>query len=437
MSRIRVDVSPDRMQAHVAVSAGIAASAEDLDAALAEAHVVAGIDEQLRAQIGRDLAREDFTLARRGIAKGAPAERGADGRFVPAFEEGIQPGRFREDGTLDFLDRDLVKAVELGALIGQLVPPTAGAAGFRVDGTEVLGAIGKPDRLRFGPHAICRADGRVIAAMAGAVAYVPDRSVDVVQHYEHKGDVDLRSGHLRMEGTLSVLGSVHHGFSVRASEDLEVKGMCDGGTLVAGGNLRVGGLVRGGTAGTVTAQGDVSAGAAESVTIHAGRDLTLRDAVHADLHAERITVTKHVRGGHARAERSIVVGDAGSVASAVTVLEVGLPRMSTEELLDVVARAKAQRRFSTSPGGERSKAGKSGRARAALASDTLGETLGRAQRREELLGCAFVEVRGTLYPGAVIRIGDRHYEVDWDAHAVRVSFDVEARTLRVESVTHA
>ena len=78
------------------------------------------------------------------------------------------------------------------------------------------------------------------------------------------------------------------------------------------------------------------------------------------------------------------------------------------------------------------KGGKLGRAAATLASAELEHKIEIAQRREALLGDAFIEVAGTLHPGVAIRIGAATAVIDEPARSVRFSFDLETRTLRTE-----
>jgi Flagellar Assembly Protein A len=294
-----------------------------------------------------------------------------------------------------------------------------------VDGHEVPAPAGRPGSLRLGAGVEEGLDGDVVAVVDGAVVYVPDRSVEVSQHYEHRGSVDLHSGHLAMEGALTISGDVAAGFRVRAAGDVDVAGRCEG-EIRAGGDVRVAGLIRGDG---VIAEGDVLARAAESVRVEAGGSLTLHDAVHGELQAGTLTVEKQVRGGRALGERWVLAGEAGSPAGTPTVLRAGSPRVTPEEIKVRLALARAQR---TAQRGQARDAGaKPGRDSGSLAG-TVGRTLERARRRDELTASAFIEVRGTVYAGTTFQIGERTHTVQVDTRGLRVSLDPDQPQLRLE-----
>src|SRR5687767_8905617 len=103
------------MSAVARVIAGPAAGEGELTAALRAAGVVHGISPVACAALTERLADELFAVEAVVIAVGVSPQPGVDGYFVPAFSAGIQPGRMREDGTMDFRDRELLKPLASGA----------------------------------------------------------------------------------------------------------------------------------------------------------------------------------------------------------------------------------------------------------------------------------------------------------------------------------
>jgi len=75
------------------------------------------------------------------------------------------------------------------------------------------------------------------ARHGGVVLYKPEQSLDVVAQHIHQGAVDLRTGHLDMQGSLTVKGDVERLLQARATGDLEVLGSVSGGSLRAGGSI--------------------------------------------------------------------------------------------------------------------------------------------------------------------------------------------------------
>ncbi len=445
-ARVTIEVAADGLSAAARVFAGPAVDEAGLYALLAEAGVVYGIRRDALSRLAAALRDELFTVDGFVLAEGDAPQQGRDGALALAFTTGIQPGHVRPDGTMDFLDRELLKPVAAGALLARLHRADPGRPGRRVDGGELPVAKAREFALKLGAGAALRDHGEIVATRAGVVFYAPPSQLDVLQHHEHRGKVDLRSGHLDMEGSLVVRGDVERLFRASASGDVEVQGSIEFGSVHAGGSLRVTGGVRGGESGLVSAEGDAAIRHAEAARIVCGGLLKLEHAINCELSAADVQITGKLRGGKTHAERGIRVHEAGAALGTSTMLAAGVPL--ERPLLDAkraIERAKEQRalvhgllargtaRFDHSARNDaRAKGGKAGRAAAALASSELERKVALANRRSELLAGAFIEISGPLHPGVSLQIGGATLTVEEPGAALRCSFDPETRALRTE-----
>ena len=442
-SRLELRVATDGMSAFAKLSAGEPLGRHDLDAALEAAGIVHGVEQTVCTALVDALVNGTASQAELEIARGTPAGASRRGYFEPAFEPGLQPGHVREDGTLDFHDREMLKPVSIGEALGRVVPPIEGAPGLRVDGMAVAAKAGQVAALRVGPGTELLADGRVVASLAGVVIYVEGRSLEVGTRYEHKGNVDLRTGDLSMEGSLIVRGDVERGFWVRATGDLEIQGTVDGGSAYAGANLKISGGVRGSDGGVVSANGNLRVRHIERARLDSGSVLEVIDAVNSELSAVNIHVEHSVRGGRAAAEVGLVTRDAGTpAATADTVLEAGVPRAEPEaDARCMIEAAKAQRMAARRPPGrsgaalDRAKGGKLARELAGVRELKMARTIERAERMAALLPGAFIEVHGHAHPGVDVRIGTARLLLESTLHAVRFTLEPEGETIRTEAAT--
>jgi uncharacterized protein (DUF342 family) len=448
-ARLTLEISEDGMTVRATIVEGPPADAELLAASLREAGVVCGVNDAVCADLARALAAPEFHAPSVVVAEGQRPVPGSHGYFAPTFDYGLQPGRVREDGSMDFMDRELLKPVLPGSCLGKLHAARPGVPGCRVDGSAVPVAPVAQARLELGEGVVCKPDGTLEAARPGVVQYLANKKIDVVRHHEHAGDVDLRSGHLDMEGSLTIKRSVHRPFRATASGDVEILGLVDGGSVYAGGSIRVRGGVTGSET-TLSALGDISAHHAEGAHLVCSGRLELESAVNAELAAEQIQVAGKLRGGAARAERVIAVSDVGAPSGGGTLLAAGLPLeqplTEVRRALDVAKQqralrgrssfgARAEPRAATGgarAGVERGKSGKLERAGAALARSALDVKLELAARRTALLPHASVEVRGTAHAGVTVQIGSARLVVDPALTAVRFCFDAETRQVRWE-----
>jgi len=359
---------------------------------------------------------------------------------VPFFERGIQPGVLREDGTMDFQERDLLKPVGANELVARLEPPVPGVPGTRVDGTSLAPEPPREAGVTLGPGVRLESNGDVVAVKPGVVLFTGGNALDVVDHHTHEGDVDLRSGNLEMEGSLVINGNITRGFAVRASGDVDVRGSLDGGSVEAGGNVTVRGGPSEGTAASSQADGDLAVTRAERVTLTSGGLLRIEEAVGSKLVAERIQILRVLRGGAATAELGIVAVEVGTphlgtetdLVAAEPLLR---PLASARHALDAAkTRRTAVRRAGSSRGGaSRNKGGKLGRADAARTRTELELKAERVQRRRELEEIAAIQVTDVLHAGSRLQIGAGTMLVEAPLRAVRFCLDPETREIKMES----
>lgn len=409
---------------------------------VSERGICVGVLPDALAQLGAALADPEFTCESILLAVGEAPEPGQDGVFVPAFAYGIQPGRLRPDGTMDFLDRELLKPVQQGETLGALHPPRPGRDGQTVTGQHVAARAGEPAQIELGEGVRLHDDGAVCAMRAGVVQYVAGRKLDVVQKHEHAGDVDLHSGHLSMEGSLAVGKSVLRPFRVVASGDVDVLGGVDGGSVQAGGSVRVRGRVLGGEAASLVAGGDVALRSAERARVVCGGSLQLENAVNSELSAEQIQVFGRLHGGTTRAERGVEAREVIAPRAGDTLVAAGVPlERSLFEIRRVLDIAKQHRGLRARPFGAdardsaRGNKGKTERAHAALAREELEHRVALAARRAKLLPLAYVEVRETLHAGVTIQIGAALLNVERAMTQVRFRLDPETRQIHLERLS--
>lgn len=336
----RVLVARDAMSASLEVSpafGGRAVDRADVDRALAAAGVVFGLDEAaIAAAIAEAAARPQVVAAGTAVDPGQPV------RFESLVPEAQRRGpRVDERGVADYRDLGTLVVVHAGDPLMRRRPAVAGR-----DGRNVLGAVvpapAHPE-LPFTPNitgAGPAADDsdRLVARIAGQPVVLP-HGVSVLPTIE-VASVDLSTGNLDFDGTVTVTGHVAAGMRVTATGDVFVRGHVEAAHIQAGGNIAVSagaiGRVDGHEGGAghlarLVAGGDVGVQFCEHVAIEAGGDVQVGQvALHSLITAGRQILIgqpggrrSQLIGGVARCASLLQVATLGSTAAVATEVEVG------------------------------------------------------------------------------------------------------------------
>ena len=261
--------------------------------ALAAKKVVHGID---REAIGRGVARLTPFFA----ARGTEPIPGTDARIERNFDMGVK-GRpaVRAFDRVDYKDMNIFIRAQIGDVVAVHIPETAGTPGINVFGEEVPAKPGKPVSLPQGKNTKIVNGHELVALIDGQI--VDDgKKISIDPHLVIDTGVDVGTGNVNFAGSVEIHGDVESGFSVKATGDIEIKGVV-GGAQVEGRNVIVHGGIRGMNIGKIRALEDVSISFIENADVVAERDIYVNDVVlHAQMRA----------GHHIRVEgrRGIITG---------------------------------------------------------------------------------------------------------------------------------
>jgi uncharacterized protein (DUF342 family) len=144
-----------------------------------------------------------------------------------------------ENSRVDFRELTLICAVAQGDVLARKIPATRGTPGMTVTGKEIPAKPGKDIAFTTGRNTIISPDGtEVTAAMAGQ-PFLKGRSVFVEPVYNIKGDINYSVGNVDFKGSVKIDGNVVSGFSIKATESIEVNGVVEDCSLEAGMDISI------------------------------------------------------------------------------------------------------------------------------------------------------------------------------------------------------
>ncbi|MFA6045422.1 MAG: FapA family protein, partial [Phycisphaerales bacterium] len=238
---IRVDVSPDGLEATLSVPSGTPkgeVDAMNVQALMAERGI--GISPERQSAVRAAIAAysesaESYTCV---IARGVTPSDGVDGS-VAVLPEVLRPAATQEKlaarAGKDHHARLQIVTVRKGQRVGVLTRPTTGVDGVDVRGQSIAARAGRGSPTKLDASILVQPDGSLIAATDGVVELDADGLR--VSGTLRLASVDFSSGNVEFSGDILVQGQVRDGFRVRASKTVQVRGLVDAATLESGSDV--------------------------------------------------------------------------------------------------------------------------------------------------------------------------------------------------------
>ncbi|MCM1038157.1 MAG: FapA family protein [Ruminococcus sp.] len=261
------------------------------------------------------------------VAQGTEPVHGTDARIEYYFntDKKAKP-TLKEDGSVDFFQLNVVQHCEKGDVLAKLIPEDPGE-----NGTNVLGARIKPRDvkkavLKYGNNIEISEDNTALTSTVnGHVELVEDTvfvsDVLIVEN------VDNSTGNIDYEGNVQVNGNVCTNFEVKAKGNVEINGVVEGAYIEAGENIIIARGMNGMGKGKLKAGGNIVAKFLQSVTVEADGYVASESILHSTIMAgTEVNVDGKkgfITGGKVSAVNSINVKTLGSEMGADTTVEVG------------------------------------------------------------------------------------------------------------------
>jgi hypothetical protein len=338
-------VSDDKMQVHATLTVDdkpAQITLEDVRKALSNLRVT-DIDLAL---IRRGLAPASDTPGL--VACGVAPQAGSPGWVEWHIDINLGTGQTRDNGTIDFKDRQLESTVvEADDPLARIHPPMEGTNGQTVLG-EVLSAPELPegDTLEAG-DGVTQNGLELVASQAGR-AKCARGELSVMPTIEIKGDVDYATGHVNAHALgVCVRGGVQPGFLVTAGGPIEIGGAVDDGIVRGGDDVFIRSGIIGRETGQVSCRGALVVRYCQGATLHAVGDITIPGGItQSTVRTTGMLVAVGTRGcivgGTAIANAGIIASRAGSALGGSTRLTVGTSQDERDILQAIIAPRQAR-----------------------------------------------------------------------------------------------
>ena len=293
-----------------------------------------GIDEKIIKDIlDNQIYGENVCFARAKLP-----EDGEDGELVFHFNTELlgKPAIDDQTGKVDYMNLNLFVQVTEGDKLVSRVPATPGRPGTAVTGRVLNQKSGKEAKLPSGKNVTYNEDrSAMFAGLTGRVDY-RNNTVAVSSCYTVQEDADLTTGNITFDGDVIVKGNVISTITIQATKNIEVYGVVEGATLIAGGSILLRNGMVGNDKGFIQAEGNVTAKYIERSKVVAGGDIMVDAMLHCMVESGGSIVAKgkhgSIIGGTIKAQNSITAQSIGSVVNVRTNIEVGISPAKTARM---------------------------------------------------------------------------------------------------------
>lgn len=349
-TEVRVEIAPDKSSAELILPEGVTRGTITAQTAqTAAANAKLQITDQVSRAIDEVLAQrpdDDGAPWRGVVARGVSPRDGVDGEVV--WNVGTVAENEDDDSDrVDQYKRSSFILIKKDQIIGEVRPPVEGQAGCDVYGTPIPPRAAAPARIQL-EKSIAQDDaGKLIAQIDGVLSREQDKALirpilEIPQH------VDFSTGNIDFDGDVTVRGGVRDNFVVKATKNVEVRGLIEAATIQCAGDLAVMGGMAGRQKGKIAVGGTVSGKYLDQVEGELGTLAILREVVGCNLvvHGDVNMPSGAIIGGEIIVTGSVEVGSLGSHADVPTSIVLGqVPIMEEKvgQLEKLAAQLKARR----------------------------------------------------------------------------------------------
>lgn len=345
-ARVDIKSSPDKMEARATffpeIGEGLKLSKKVAMKALDVRRIKYGI---LEDEIEKAIEEANTTKAPVKdilVAKGTPAEDGADGKVIFKVKmEATMEFREQQGGRIDFREKDLIVNIPENTLLAVQFPPNPKVKdGTNIKGETIPSTDGAAAELEPGKNVEVREKEEGIkefySKIGGQIKFESPK-ISIEPLYVVEGNLDLKVGNIDFLGNVLIKGSIDDGFTVKAGGDIEVKGNVGSSDLESDRNIRVHGGVVSRSHGTIRAKGTITVRFAENAKLIAQEDIVVfRAVLHSEIAAGRdIICTKEkgqIIGGHTVARNRIQVKELGTGSGTKTEVTIGMDYFEIEQM---------------------------------------------------------------------------------------------------------
>lgn len=263
-----------------------------------------------------DLLNQGYVVEDIEVCKGRPPVNGKNAVIEYLFEKPNIKPKLLSNGKVDYREFTKFIFVNKDQLIIKRTPADKGKEGRDITGNVIKPIEGEDRQVEIVEGVYANLEKTEFRAKYNGHIILSGNTISVLPLLQINGDVDMRVGNLRFEGTIHITGNVQSGFVLDA-DDIIVDGIVENAELKARNTIVIKRGVKGIISkGFIKAGGNISIGYCENGCITTGGELTIdKYCYNSIIEANTITATGKdsiISGGTIKAFSLIDVSKIGS-----------------------------------------------------------------------------------------------------------------------------
>ena len=292
--------------------------------ALNECRIIHGKDETLIKQIVYQL----IYLKLVEVARGTEPIDGTDGYVTDHFsrvERSSFEGTEEMDGqSIDFKNLNWLHPINENEVICDIVVQVESQEGRRVTGEMVKGRTVEKVVIPSGMNTYVNEDKTALLSKIDGTLYFESGRFHVKDVLNIMSDVDLTVGNIDTVGNVDIKGDVLSGFTVRATGDINIRGMVGNSTIIAGGNIKINMGVRGCGEALIQCEGNLDCVYIENCTVRVHGKINATSVINSDISSDDEITANKIVGGTISALSRITTKVIGNNQHRPTIFNLGI-----------------------------------------------------------------------------------------------------------------
>lgn len=261
------------------------------------------------------------------VCRGTPAVNGKNAVIEYLFERPSVKPKLLSNGKVDYKEFTKFIFVEKDQLVVKRTPADKGKPGRNITGNVINPVEGEDRQVEVVDGVYANLEKTEFRAKYNGHIILAGNTITVLPLLQVDGDVDMRVGNIRFEGTIHITGNVQSGFIIEA-DDIVVDGIVENAELKARNTIVIRRGIKGIISkGFVKAGGNVSVGYCENAKIATGGELTIEKyCFNSFIEANSVTAVGKdavISGGELKVFSTLRVSKIGSKSSGKMEVAIG------------------------------------------------------------------------------------------------------------------